>query len=90
MNKVFVALAGVTLFHEASSMGNLASIGLGLAAGCLFVAAKAYVPPPPRSRQDATPPVVMPYTAPPSSATTLVAPLIPPAVVPTVLGSAKH
>lgn len=41
MNKVAVAVAGVVLFHEAASWRNLASIALGLAAGVVFVLAKA-------------------------------------------------
>ncbi len=43
MNKVFVALAGIVIFRETSSFGNLVSIGVGLLAGFLFVYAKAYV-----------------------------------------------
>ncbi len=43
MNKVLVALAGIVLFEETTTWSNLASIGVGLLAGTLFVMAKAYV-----------------------------------------------
>lgn len=43
MNKVIVALAGIILFQEPTTAGNLASIAVGLGAGTLFVMAKAYV-----------------------------------------------
>lgn len=36
-----VAIVGIVAFKEASNLQNLMSIMLGLAAGCLFVVAKA-------------------------------------------------
>ncbi len=43
MNKILVALAGLVLFQERTTPGNLASIVVGLAAGTVFVLAKGYV-----------------------------------------------
>jgi len=41
MNKVIVATAGIILFDESSGWRNLLSIAIGLAAGIVFVFAKA-------------------------------------------------
>lgn len=40
--QILVAIVGIVLFHEAASGRNLASIGVGLLAGVVFVFAKAY------------------------------------------------
>jgi hypothetical protein len=44
MNKVVVAVAGIVIFNEVASQRNLASIGMGLLAGIIFVLAKMYSP----------------------------------------------
>lgn len=41
LNKIPVAIVGIMVFHEASSPQNMASIGIGLFAGILFVVAKS-------------------------------------------------
>jgi hypothetical protein len=55
LNKIFVAAAGILLFKEATNAGNLASIGVGLAAGALFVSAKAWVVPAPAATKSVAP-----------------------------------
>lgn len=41
MNKVIVATAGIVLFNESTDWRNLLSIAIGLAAGLVFIFAKA-------------------------------------------------
>jgi len=41
LNKIPVAITGILVFKEASSLQNLGSIMLGLCAGILFVGAKS-------------------------------------------------
>ncbi|GFH23162.1 TPT domain-containing protein, partial [Haematococcus lacustris] len=46
LNKVLVAVAGIILFREVTTVRNLTSIAVGLLAGVIFVFAKAYQPAP--------------------------------------------